>query len=47
MRLKIECVLDNNIIFTDYRRKILSFFKKSLQVYCEETNELLLLSGSV
>ena len=39
MRLKIECVLDNNIIFTDYRRKILSFFKKSLQVYCEEIKE--------
>lgn len=36
MRLKIECILENNNVFLDYNRKILSFFKKSLELYNEE-----------
>ena len=28
MRLKIECILENNVVDTSYNRKILSFLKK-------------------
>ena len=33
MRFEIKCKLDKKIISIDYRRKILSFFKKSLENY--------------
>ena len=33
MRLKIECILENYIVDTSYNRKILSFLKKSLELY--------------
>lgn len=39
MRLKIECSLENKIIMLDYNRKILSFFKKSLELYSKEIKE--------
>ena len=28
MRLKIECILENDVVNISYNRKILSFFKK-------------------
>ena len=39
MRLKIECSLEENIISTSYNRKILSFFKKSLELYDREVEK--------
>lgn len=36
MRLKIECELEDNIVSVDYNRKILSFFKNSLENYNKE-----------
>lgn len=39
MRLKIECILENNIIHISYNRKILSFFKKSLEFYSKDIKE--------
>lgn len=39
MRLKIECDLENHIVSTSYNRKILSFFKKSLELYNKEIKE--------
>jgi CRISPR-associated endoribonuclease Cas6 len=33
MRFEIRCKLEEKIISTDYRRKILSFFKRSLEEY--------------
>ena len=36
MRLKIECILEENFVCLDYRRSILSFIKKSLENYSEE-----------
>lgn len=39
MRLKIECGLEENTISTSYNRKILSFFKKSLELYDREVEK--------
>lgn len=36
MRLEIECNLEESIVSTSYNRKILSFFKKSLELYDKE-----------
>lgn len=36
MRIGVECVLEKNEISTSYNRKILSFFKKSLENYDTE-----------
>lgn len=40
MRLKIECNLEKNIITTSYNRKILSFFKKSLELYDKDIEKI-------
>ena len=39
MRLKIECILENNLVDTSYNRKILSFFKKSLELYDKDIKD--------
>ncbi|WP_410208485.1 CRISPR-associated endoribonuclease Cas6 [Fusobacterium sp.] len=39
MRLSIECVLDKKEITISYNRKILSFFKKSLENYNKDIKE--------
>lgn len=39
MRLKIECILENNLVDTSYNRKILSFFKKSLELYSNDIKD--------
>lgn len=39
MRLKIECLSENNIVSTSYNRKILSFLKKSLELYDKDIKE--------
>ncbi|MCS5420966.1 MULTISPECIES: CRISPR-associated endoribonuclease Cas6 [Psychrilyobacter] len=36
MRFEIRCKLEKKVISTDYRRKILSFFKRSLEEYNRE-----------
>lgn len=40
MRLKIECNLEKNIVTTSYNRKILSFFKKSLELYNKDIEKI-------
>lgn len=39
MRLKIECILENYIVDTSYNRKILSFLKKSLELYDKDIKD--------
>ena len=39
MRLKIECLSENNIVSTSYNRKILSFLKKSLELYDKDIKD--------
>lgn len=40
MRIKIECSLKDEIITTSYNRKILSFIKKSLELYDKEIEKI-------
>lgn len=39
MRFVIECELKNGVISTDYNRKLLSCFKKSLELYSDEVQK--------
>lgn len=39
MRIKLECVLEDKVIPISYNRRILSFFKKSLEEYEPEIKE--------
>ena len=40
MRFELSCELKQNIIFTDYNRKILSYFKKALEDYNVEVYKI-------
>lgn len=44
MRLKIECILEENFVCLDYRRSILSFIKKSLENYSEEIKKNIMMN---
>lgn len=40
MRFELECILEDEVIPSDYNRKIISYFKKALENYNSEIKEL-------